>query len=250
MTYFKMMPREFAEGLVTRGSVKITTLFRCKEQENAGPGRSDLGEGDIFHDMLIPSFRTLSPEVLADPQALQELWEQGYEPATNRFSPHMKDQWVQVQTRRVWRPARNVYVYCVAREQTRACELKFWTGREDVWVEIFDGERFFAALDEHMKGLGHEPHGLHDIRYRPRLFGQNLDAGHPATVKPRFFKDEHETRGIWKPGAWPVDWIFPVVPALVGTCRIERAVEPRKPFELSLDMERAGRARDLVAYDY
>ena len=200
MKYYKMIPRKRAEALVTRGSVKIKTLFECKAAEFlAGKGRSDPEEGDIFHDMTIPSVRNLSPEEQADPQTLQELWEQGYEPLN---MVGMEGEWVQVQTRRVWHFQQRVRVL-VARRQHAACELKFWTGEDDVWVEIDPGP-FFAALNDHMQGLGHTALGVHDIRYRPRLFGQNLQSGHPATVKPRGFKNEHETRAIWQPGPWPV----------------------------------------------
>jgi hypothetical protein len=237
MKCYKMMPRRFAEDLVNRGNVKIKTLFECQAAEDvAGIGRSDPQEGEIYHDMTIPSFRSLTPEEQADPQALQDLWERGYEPS-NIIG--MEDTWVLVQTHRLWRPSRDVYVFCVSRKQTRTCELNFWSGEDDVWVEIFDWPAFLNALNTHMVSLGHQALGVHDIGYRPRLFGQDVDARmHPATVKPRSFKHEHETRGIWQPGAWPASWFTVDVPALASYCRIQRAVEPRTVYELSIEAER------------
>jgi hypothetical protein len=56
MKCFKMIPRRYAEDLVARGNVKITTLFTCQKAEGiAGVGRSDPEEGEVFHDMTIPA---------------------------------------------------------------------------------------------------------------------------------------------------------------------------------------------------
>jgi hypothetical protein len=118
----------------------------------------------------------------------------------------------------------DLFVYCVSHSQPRKMEEQFASG-DDSWVEIFDADEFFGAIDKEMAALGHTPKGLKPVLYRSRRFphGAVLPADAELIKKPPFMHED-EARACWKPANLPIDKLPLVIPELTKCCRIHRKV--------------------------
>ena len=107
-------------------------------------------------------------------------------------------------------------------------EIRFASeSRDDSWVEIFDPEGFFGAIDAEMTNRGHTPKGLKLVWYRSKFFpSKDTVPKDGELIKEPRFSSEHEARACWIPAARPIDKLDLVIPELKKYCRIYRKVMP------------------------
>lgn len=227
--YFKLLGTQYAVDLVERGTVKITTLRRCRETEErtAGPGRSDRREGYMEVDFNFGFFRLLGP----DQEMPEELAKEGYtllELGEGRVRAAVRPTLMQQM-----HSSPDVFLYCVSYYRSRRMERRFASG-DDSWVEIFDPDGFFGVLDSYMSSLGHTPKGRHMVEYRSRRVRRGERPRKAELIKDCWFAAENEIRAIWTPrDREPIQPLIVSLPELTRFCRMNRKIV--QPIELKAE---------------
>jgi hypothetical protein len=208
---------------VSVGNIQITTIGTCRKDYEAGTGRADPGENTL-HIQLRSCVTRYIPEGHESEQIFRDwITKEGFRPAPE-IGPGMvlkERHLIEFDTRD------DLFVYCVSHYQSRRMEIRFASG-DDSWVEIFDPERFFAAIDAEMTKRGHTPKGLKHVRYRSKRFPRQALPSDPELIKYPSFSSEHEARACWTPAARPIDKLPLVIPELTKYCRIQRKVMPTR----------------------
>jgi hypothetical protein len=220
---FKLIESRWAHDLVNEGKIRLTTIGHSRNDYEAGKGRADANENVVYlgHSMARTRFIQAGTE--------SEHAKQGYylhptvqpEDLGTRFV-------VKSGTFIEYDPRDDLYVYCVSHYQSRRLEIRFASG-EDSWVEIFDPDGFFGAIDAEMTTRGHTPKGFKLVKYRSRFFPSGYTAPTDGElIKDPAFSSEHEVRACWIPAAVarPIDKLPLEIPELTKYCRIQRKVMP------------------------
>ena len=220
--YFKLLPSRWAHALVSEGNIQITTIGICRKDHEAGTGRADPGENmlDIQHRSCVTR---VIPKVHESEQVFRDwITKEGFRPAPPEMQMFPGDLMVIKERNLIEFDLRDdLFVYCVSHYQSRRIEIRF---RDDTWVEIFDPDGFFGAIDAEMKKVGHKPKGLKRVHYRSKLFPSGALPSDPELIKYPSFSSEHEARACWIPAILPIDRLHFVIPELTKYCRIQRQV--------------------------
>lgn len=220
---YKFIPRRWGEKLLQQGSLRITTFYRCRDTEAAGPGRGDPGENrrDIFHcvqgSYLRPDTHPAAWAVLAGilgPQAASRAYVSNSMFSLKHDGPDM-------------------YMFCTTTFPSRGLQ-KLWRSDDgnDVWIEIFNPPAFFHALEQVTQSLG-QFLGVYEVQYEQRTVVHGVFPGDkirsqlipPPILKPPNFRIEREWRGIWIPSSYPIEPETVVAPDLHKFCRLLREVK-------------------------
>jgi hypothetical protein len=232
--YFRFDKSVYANALVHEGKIRITTIGRCRGVE-AGYGRSDDSENMLFPSISMCVSRPLPEGRENEAPFCDWINKEGFRQVPEGQFPGprllMKARYgIEFDVRS------DLFVYCVSRFQTRRMEIRFTSG-DDSWVEIFDADGFFGAIDNEMARLGHKSKGLETVWYRSRRFPSTDGLPDDAElIKEPQFASEHEARARWIPAALPIERLDLVIPELKKYCRIQRKVlSTRFPLRQSND---------------
>lgn len=215
--YYKLLPVQFAETLVARGDIRITTLSACRSTE-AGRGRVDPDENYKYRPIRLRKFRGISRHPgapLEEARAEAEGYRRGSRPG----------EWIRDDLISQVDIGKNRFLYCVSKSTSRRSERQKYEGVPMAWVVIFNPSQFFSALDDEMRHRGFSLVGIDDVKYRHRMLKrEEFTAADPAFIKAPVFTIEDETRAVWASPSKTLQPFTMDVPGFVGSCRILRKV--------------------------
>lgn len=206
---FKYLPRQYAHDMVTRGTVRVGTLYEYRNEEALGSQIGDKDEGrsmeyDYIGDRLL---RSDSPESWIVKKAIS---------LGPGATAHVVDA-----TFREGGESANVLVYCTAKTYDESSMRAFGC---DTAVRIHDVAHFFGALNDALlatvPGLGNG--GAKSCDYRGRHLQAGASVTHPAWLKDRRYAHQCEYRAAWEvPQAEARPRII-TVPEISACCEIFR----------------------------
>jgi hypothetical protein len=224
---FKFLPSCWAHALANEGNIQITTIGICRNVYEAGIGRADPSENMLNVVLRMGVTRHIPEGRENDPRFSDWITKEGFRPAPPEMQ--MPGGLLVMKERRAieYDVRDDLFVYCVSHYQSRRMEIRYASG-DDSWVEIFDPEGFFGAIDAEMLKRGHTPKGLRQVVYRSKYFRRDALPSAPELIKYPGFSSEHEVRACWIPAATarPINRLPLVLPELTKYCRFYRKVMP------------------------
>jgi len=200
------MAKEHAESLLSKGVVRIGTLYEFRNEENYGKEIGDNEEGKKSSYMEV---NKTSFTYETQPEFTKSLFKM----TPNSGTVHLKDLTIENEAN-----SSDLYLYCTTNVYDQNAMKNFGY---DACIEIIRPDRFFKCLSKQLKNKG-TYQGSHRCIYKPRRLPHYYkDKIHPALIKDPEYFYQKEVRSIWQPKNNKIKPIFLEVNNLHKHCKIK-----------------------------
>lgn len=194
MVLFKYLQRKHLEGFLSKGSIRIGTLYDYRRIERYGSVIGDDYEGLYETELSIPGGGVVDMATNSyDAEAFRKYF------LHNR--PDLHDRKVklvfQPKTKLITRStSQNLYIYCMSSEYNEHVMKEF---KCDSCLEIINPEYFFAAISKRIRHKASFD-GYVEVSYlNKRAHYTKPHSLHPAIMKDPKYEYQKEWRAIWSP---------------------------------------------------
>ncbi|RYU62456.1 hypothetical protein EWI61_02930 [Methylolobus aquaticus] len=212
MHLFKYLAREHLRAFLSRGTVRIGTLYEYRQIEKFGAVVGDVNEGSHQTELSVPGGAEID---LSTNSSEAEFFR------THVLSPELQDAKVKFILQDgakliVNSNSQNLYIYCVTHEFSAEVMKEFGC---DSCLEIVNPDGFFAALSKRIR------HKATFNSYGPITYANkythytNPHERHPAAVKSPEYGYQKEWRAIWIPVKPPRKSLIIDAPRAIHYCR-------------------------------
>jgi len=189
MNLYKYLPQKYADALITRGSLRLGTLFDFRQTEHKN-GISDATEGKKYVNLSITKKETYSSNT-GVPDALQNFL---------RIEGDCENISVNNIHTRTAHSSKDLYIFCLSYENSKEV-MNELEGTEACLLLKYPNE-FFRDLSRIIDASGVLFEGVHRCEYRSREYdltsGKDSIGVHAALIKEPQFKGQKEIRAIWR----------------------------------------------------
>lgn len=209
---YKYLPKKYLEAFLSRGSLKIGTLYEYRKTEAYGEVIGDKNEGLHKTELFLPGGGEID---LASASPEAEYFRK------HVLRPDQRDAKVKIILENGARliahsNSEDLYIYCMTSEYSPGVMKEFGC---DACLEIFRPREFFNAISRKIRHKA-KFNGLDPIQYMNKTTHyKSPHTIHPAVMKDIEYEYQKEWRAIWIPDKSRREPLYINVPRAIRHCR-------------------------------